>query len=92
MRKVTVLHSPQCPSNAYFVREIAAASEARGAEVEAIDVFEEHERAKELMDGTPLGHTRHLFIAVFVDGRWIPGHPGNPRFKGDLLSALEETP
>jgi hypothetical protein len=57
--------------------------------LEAINVFEEHERSQKYLKKTPVGHTKHLFIAVF-DGRWIPGHPGNPRFKGDFLRDLEE--
>jgi hypothetical protein len=24
-----------------------------------------------------------------VDGRWVPGHPGNPRFRDDFVEALE---
>ena len=90
MHKVTVIYSPQCPSNAHFVREIEDWSRSYGVSVESIDVFEEHERAQRLLENTPLGHLKHLFITVFIDGRWIPGHPGNPRFKGDFLRALEE--
>lgn len=90
MRKLTVLYTPQCPSNAHFVREIEDWSRSYGVSVESIDVFEEHERAQRLLENTPVGHTKHLFITVFIDGRWIPGHPGNPRFKGDFLRALEE--
>lgn len=90
MREVTVVYSPQCPSNIHFINQMREWAKPYGAEVEAIDAFEEHERAAEHLKGTPIGHTRHLFITVFVDGRWVPGHPGNPRFRDDFVEALEE--
>jgi hypothetical protein len=90
MNEVTVIYSPQCPSNAHFIREIGEWSRPYGVALEAINVFEEHERAQEYLGDTPVGRTKHLFITVFIDGRWIPGHPGNPRFKDDFLRALEE--
>ena len=90
MRKLTVIYTPQCPSNTHFIREMEDWSRPYGVSVEAIDVFEDHEKAHRLLENTPVEHTKHLFIAIFIDGRWIPGHPGNPRFKGDFLRALEE--
>ena len=89
MKEVTVVYSPQCPSNIHFINQMRELARPYGAEVEAIDAFEEHERAAEYLKGTPIGHTRHLFITVFVDGRWVPGHPGNPRFRDDFVEALE---
>ena len=89
MREVTVVYSPQCPSNLHFINQMRELARPYGAEVEAIDAFEEHERAAEYLKETPIGRTRHLFITVYVDGRWVPGHPGNPRFRDDFVEALE---
>jgi hypothetical protein len=91
MRKLTVLYSPQCPSNAHFIREMGEWSRPYGATVEAINVFEDYEKALKHLENTPFGHTKNLFIAAFIDGRWIPGHPGNPQFKEDFMRALEES-
>ena len=91
MHKVTVIYSPQCPSNSHFIREIREWSREHGATMEAINVFEEHEEARKYLEKTPYGRTKHLFITAFIDGRWIPGHPGNPQFKDDFLRALEGT-
>ncbi len=90
MHKVTVIYSPQCPSNPHFISEIREWSRPHGATVEAINVFEEHVEARKHLEKTPYGQSRHLFITAFIEGRWIPGHPGNPRFKEDFLRALEE--
>ena len=69
MREVTVVYSPQCPSNIHFINQMREWAKPYGAEVEAIDAFEEHERAAEHLKETPIGHTRHLFITVFVG--WV---------------------
>jgi hypothetical protein len=89
MSEVTVVYSPQCPSNVHFINQMREWSRPYGVEFQAIDAFEEHERAAEYLKETPVGYTRHLFITVFVDGRWVPGHPGNPRFREEFIDALE---
>ncbi len=86
-----MVYSPQCPSNVHFIREIEEWSKLYKTTVETINVFEESERAGKYIEKTPIGYTKHLFIAVFIDGKWIPSHPGNPQFGEDLLRSLKET-
>ena len=90
--KLTVLYTPQCPSNTYFVKAIKAMAAPYQAEVEAINVHEEHEKARTLMEETRVVSIRNLFIRVYLDGELIPIHPGNPRFKETLAEALEAKP
>jgi hypothetical protein len=91
MKTVTVIYSPQCPSNTHFIREIKEWSRPYNVTFEIINIFEESEKALRYIQRTPIGYTKHLFITTFVDGRWVSGHPGNPQFRRDLLSVLEET-
>ena len=86
---VTVLYTPQCPSNLYFVRGIEEVAAAYDADVEIINVHEEHEKGRTLMEGSGVGVTRNLFIRVYLDGELFPIHPGNPRFEELLAGALE---
>ena len=88
--KVTVLYTPQCPSNLYFVKGIEGVAAAYQADVEIINVHEEHEKARTLMEESGVGGTRNLFIRVYLDGELLPIHPGNPRFGELLAGALEE--
>ncbi|RLI10781.1 hypothetical protein DRO42_00020 [Candidatus Bathyarchaeota archaeon] len=90
MKKLTIIYSPQCPWNTHFMGEITNWASSHDVEIEEIDVFEAYETAKTYLEKTTIGFTRHMFITVFVDGEWVPGHPGNPEFKTHLLKALGE--
>jgi hypothetical protein len=85
--KVTILYTPQCPSNLYFVETIRGM--AAPYPVEAVNVHEEYEKVRELMEESGVGSVRNLFIRVYLDGKLVPIHPGNPRFKEILTEALE---
>ena len=87
--KLTILYTPQCPSNPYFVKTIKEMAAPYQAEVEVINVHEEHEKARALMEKSGIGSIRNLFIRVYLDDELIPIHPGNPRFKETLTGALE---
>ncbi len=87
--KVTVLYTPQCPSNLYFVKGIEEVAAPYQADVEIINVHEEYEKARTLMEASGVGVTRNLFIRVYLDGELLPIHPGNPRFNELLAGALE---
>ena len=87
--KVTILYTPQCPSNLYFVEAIRGMVAPYPMEVEAVNIHEEHERAQTLMEESGVGSIRNLFIRVYLDGELIPIHPGNPRFREVLAEALE---
>ena len=87
--KVTVLYTPQCPSNLYFVKGIEEAAAPYDADVEVINVHEEYEKARALMEGSGVGGIRNLFVRVYLDGELLPIHPGNPRFGELLAGALE---
>jgi hypothetical protein len=41
------------------------------------------------MEESGVGSVRNLFIRVYLDGKLVPIHPGNPRFKEILTEALE---
>lgn len=87
--KLTVLYTPQCPSNLYFVKGIEEAAAPYKADVEVVNVHEDYEKARALMEGSGVGVTRNLFIRVYLDGELLPIHPGNPRFGELLAGALE---
>ena len=87
--KVTVLYTPQCPSNLFFVKGIEEVAAPYDADVEIINVHEEHEKGRTLMEGSGVGVIRNLFIRVYLDGELFPIHPGNPRFEELLAGALE---
>jgi NAD(P)H-flavin reductase len=87
--KLTVLYTPQCPSNLYFVKTIKEWAAPHSVEVEAINVNEEDEKARLLMEHSGVGRVRNLFIRVYMDGEIIPTHPGNPNFFETLNGALE---
>ena len=85
---LTILYTPQCPSNLYFVRTIKDWAAPHGVEVEAVNVNENHERARALMEDSGVGRVRNLFIRVYMDGELVPTHPGNPNFFATLDEAL----
>jgi hypothetical protein len=87
--KVTILYTPQCPSNLYFVEAISGMVAAYPVEVEVVNVHEDYERARGLMEESGVGSIRNLFIRVYLDGTLIPTHPGNPDFRETLTGALE---
>lgn len=87
--KVTILYTPQCPSNLYFVNAIRGMVAPYPVEVEAVNVHEEHERARAIMEESGVGIIRNLFIRVYLDGELIPTHPGNLDFGETLAEALE---
>ena len=87
--KLTVLFTPQCPSNLYFVRTIKEWAASHGVEVEVFNVHEYYEKARSLMEGSGVGRVRNLFIRAYMDGELIPTHPGNPNFFETLNEALE---
>ncbi|UCH56793.1 MAG: hypothetical protein JSV18_05430 [Candidatus Bathyarchaeota archaeon] len=88
MRRLAIIFSPQCPANVYFIDKIREWAEPYGVDVKVINAFEDQERARTFLTRTRVGFDRHMFITVFIDDRWIPGHPGNPKFKQDLLKEL----
>ena len=85
--KVTILYTPQCPSNLYFVETIRGM--VAPYPVEAVNVHEDYERVQGLMEESGVGSVRNLFIRVYLDGVLIPTHPGNPDFRETLTEALE---
>jgi hypothetical protein len=87
--RLTVLYTPQCPSNLYFVRTITEWAAPHGVEVEAVNVNEDYEKARDLMEDSGVGRVRNLFIRVYMDGGLIPTHPGNPNFFEILDETLE---
>jgi len=87
--KLTVLYTPQCPSNLYFVRTITEWAAPHGVVVEAVNVHEEYDRVEALMEYSGVGRVRNLFIRVYMDDVLIPTHPGNPNFFTALNEALE---
>ncbi len=87
--KVTILYTPQCPSNLYFVEAIRGMVAPYPVKVETVNVHEDHEKARTLMEKSGVGSIRNLFIRVYLDGALIPTHPGNPDFKETLTEALE---
>ena len=90
--KVTILYTPQCPSNLYFVEAIKGMVAPYPVEVETVNVHEDYERARGLMEESGVGRIRNLFIRVYVDGALIATHPGNPDFRETLIGALEARP
>lgn len=91
MKKVTIIYSPQCPWNIHFMNNIEECITPYDVAVERVDIFDEYGRAKKLLDETTIGFDRHMFIAVFIDGEYVPGHPGNPEFKRELLKTLGDS-
>jgi hypothetical protein len=89
--KVTILYTPQCPSNLYFVETIRGMVAPYPVEVEAVNVHEDYEKVRGLMDESGVGSIRNLFIRVYLDGKLVPIHPGNPLFKEILTETLEAT-
>ena len=87
--KVTILYTPQCPSNLYFVEAIKGMVAPYPVEVEAVNVHEDYETVRRLMEESGVGSVRSLFIRVYLDGVLIPTHPGNPDFGESLTEALE---
>jgi hypothetical protein len=89
MSKITIVYTPQCPSNLHFIRQIREWSKPYGASVDAINIFGEYKRAKKFIDLINAGYTKHMFIIVFVDSQWVHRHPGNPQFREEFLKTLE---
>jgi len=87
--KVTILYTPQCPSNIYFVEAIKGMVAPYPVKVEVVNVHEDYERATGLMVESGVSRIRNLFIRVYLDGALIPTHPGNPDFREILIGALE---
>jgi hypothetical protein len=87
--KVTILYTPQCPSNLYFVEAIRDMVAPYQVEVEAVNAHEDYERVRGLMEESGVGVIRSLFIRAYLDGVLIPTHPGNPDFRETLTEALE---
>ena len=87
--KLTILYTPQCPSNPYFVKTIQEMAAPYQADMGAINVHEKHEKTRTIMEESGIGQVRNLFIRVYLDGEFIPIHPGNPRFMEILTEALE---
>jgi len=60
-------------------------------DVETFNVYESDDWKILYGEDTEIVFSRHLFCKVFLDGRAIEPHPGNPVFKGNIIKALEET-
>ena len=89
MKKLTIIYSPQCPWNLHFMEKIKVWTISHDVKIQEINVFDQYEKAKSLLNNTAIGYTTHMFIAVFVDGKLVPGHPGNPEFKNTLQKVLK---
>lgn len=57
-------------------------------EIEEINLFQNYEYARRFLGTTGLGYNRHTFIAVFINGKLILGHPGSINFKQRFLEVL----
>jgi len=88
-KKVTIIYSPQCPWNVHFIEEIKGWVSKVQTEIEEIDLFQNYEHAEKFLDDTGLGYDQHTFIAVFVNGKLVRGHPGGGDFKRRFMEALK---
>lgn len=88
-KKITIIYSPQCPWNIEFTEKIKSWASGVQAEIEEVNLFQRYEYAKKFLATTSLGYDRHTFIAVYVDGELVPGHPGGSNFKSRFLGMLK---
>lgn len=88
MKKITIIYSPQCPWNIEFIEKIKNWATGIQTEIEEINLFQSYKYAKRFLDTTSLGYNRHTFIAVFINGRLVPRHPGSIDFKQRFLEVL----
>jgi hypothetical protein len=91
MKELLILYTPQCPSNLHFITKIKTWVQPYNINVKTVNVFENKDWKNFGSEHSEIGYTRHLFFKVFLEGRHIDPHPGDPKFKENLINALEKT-
>lgn len=90
-KKITIIYTPQCPWNIEFIEKIKSWASGVQAEIEEINLFQSYKYAKKFLDTTSLGYDQHTFIAVFINGKLVSGHPGSSNFKQQFLEVLKKS-